>query len=144
MTQHPVVRHYGPPLRLVSVGLAAQIVGVATQGIWHGLLAGRRAGVLTEDRTFLIDHTISNAGVVCMIVGGVLLHRRYRGRAVTRLVLVGTAFETVGALLDAYSHVRGGESPVAFGLIGTGFLLAVGGVVTAWRARRVTGSNRTA
>lgn len=131
------------PLTLVAAGLAAQVVGVSTQGLWHGLLADRHAGVLTEDRTFLIDHTISNAGVVCMIVGSVLLLRRHPGTASTGLLLAGTAAETVGALVDAYAHLRGGENPVAFGLIGTGFLLAAGGVVTAWRARRAVQPERS-
>jgi hypothetical protein len=134
MTRNPAAHRDRPPLKLVFAGLAAQIVGVATQGLWHGLLAGRHVGLLTEERTFLIDHTISNAGVVCMIAGSVLWHQRQPGTAAARLVLGGTVFETIGALLDAYSHLRGGESPIAFGLIGAGFILAVSGVVTAWRA----------
>jgi hypothetical protein len=56
-------------------------------------------GVLTEGRTFWIDHTISDASVVCLIVGSVLLHRRYLCIA-TRVVLAGAAGETLGAPLE--------------------------------------------
>lgn len=98
--------------------------------------------MLTEDRAFWIDHTISNAGVVCLTVGGILLHRRYPSLA-TRVVLAGTAAETLGALLDAYAHTRGSENPVAFGLIGGGYLLAGGGGVAAWCARRGAATRST-
>lgn len=94
---------------LLTAGLGGQLVGVATQGLWHGLLAGRTSGMLTEDRAFWIDHTISNAGVVCLTVGGILLHRRCPSLA-TRAVLAGTAAETLGALLDAYAHTGKRES----------------------------------
>lgn len=104
-----------------------------------GCSPGRRAGVLTEEGTFLVDHVISNAGVVCMIAGSVLLRRCGPGTSGARLMWVGTGAETIGALLDAYSHLRGGESPLAFGFIGVGFLLALCGVVVAWRRRRLPG-----
>lgn len=139
MTRHPIVaRSRGTPWTLVTAGLATQVVGVATQGLWHGLLAGKHTGVLTEDRTFLIDHAISNAGVACMIVGSALLARRHPGAATTRLVVGGTALETIGAVLDAYAHLQGGENPVAFGLIGTGFVLATAIGITTWHTRHHT------
>lgn len=138
MRRHPTtVQRGGLPLLLVAAGLAAQLVGVATQGVWHGLLADRTSGVLTEDRAFWIDHTISNAGVACLIAGSVVLWRRYPS-ATSRVVVAGAIAETCGALLDAYAHLRGSENPVAFGLIGAGFLLAGGGAVRVWRSRVVS------
>lgn len=119
---------------LITAALAGQLLGAATQGLWHVLLTGRTRGLLTEDRAFWIDHTISNAGVGCLIVGSIRLHRRYPGLA-TRVLLAGAAAETLGALLDARAHAQGGENPIAFGLIGAGFLLAGGGSIAAWRAR---------
>jgi len=133
---HPTsVRRDRAPWALLTAGLAAQLVGVATEGLWHGLLAGRTSGVLTEDRAFWMVHSISNAGVISVIIGSILLHRRYPSPS-TRVVLAGAAAETLGALLDAYAHARGGENPVAFGLIGAGFLLVAGGGIAAWRTRR--------
>ncbi|MPZ95017.1 MAG: hypothetical protein GEU96_08915 [Propionibacteriales bacterium] len=113
--------------RLVIAGLSAQVVGVATQGLWHALLANSDSRLLTEDRTFLIDHTISNLGVAAMVVGARQLHRQ-RPSAASRAVLTGTALEVVGAVGDMLSHFWGGESPVAFALIGAGFVTAVAGL----------------
>lgn len=120
---------------LIHAGLAAQLVGVATQGLWHGLLAERGSGLLDDTRTFWVDHALSNAGVATLLVGGVLLHRRDSGTG-TRIVLAGASTELLGALLDGYAHLRGAESHLAFALIGIGFLTATGGAVAVARARR--------
>lgn len=113
---------------LVVAGLGAQVVGVSTQALWHVLLAGRDSGLLTEDRTFLIDHTISNLGVAAMVVGAWQL-RHARPGVASRVVGAGTALEVLGAAGDMLGHLSGGESPAAFALIGTGFLVATAGVV---------------
>jgi hypothetical protein len=122
--------------RLVLAGLAAQIVGVSTQGLWHAVLAGSDSRLLTEDRTFLVDHTISNLGVAAMVVGAWQLHRQRPGSP-SRAVLTGTALEVAGAVGDMLSHLRGGENPVAFALIGAGFMTAAVGLsVDTRRVRR--------
>ncbi|MDN5854939.1 MAG: hypothetical protein L0K86_19235 [Actinomycetia bacterium] len=120
--------------RLVVAGLAAQVVGVSTQGLWHAVLAGSDSRLLTEDRTFLIDHTISNLGVAAMAVGAWQLHKQRPGRA-TRVVLAGTALEVTGAAGDMLSHLRGGENPVAFAFIGAGFVLAAVGLLSETKGR---------
>lgn len=120
---------------LVVAGLGAQVIGVSTQALWHVLLAGDETGLLTEDRTFLVDHTISNLGVASMVVGAWQL-RRFRPGVPARVVLAGTALEVLGAVGDMIGHVRGGESIAAFALIGTGFLLATGGLLADIRQQR--------
>ena len=123
--------------RLVIAGLSAQVVGVSTQGLWHAVLANSDSRLLTEDRTFLIDHTISNLGVAAMVVGAWQLHR-LRPSAASRAVLTGTALEVAGAVGDMLSHFRGGESPIAFALIGAGFVTAGVGVFVDIKKARQT------
>lgn len=70
VNRHPTTpRQDSAPWALVAAGLTVQLVGVATRGLGHALLADRSSGVLTEGRTFWIDHTISNAGVARLVVG---------------------------------------------------------------------------
>jgi hypothetical protein len=74
---------------------------------------------VTEDRTFLIDHTISNLDVVAMVVGAWHLHRVQPGLG-GRVLATGTGLEVAGAVGDMLGHVRGGESSIAFASIGAG------------------------
>jgi uncharacterized protein YcfJ len=112
--------------------MAAQVVGVSTQALWHGLLSRSTSRLLTEDRTFLIDHTISNAGVAAMVVGAWRLHHEQPGRG-SAIAGMGTGLEVVGAIGDMLGHVRGRESPVAFASIGAGFVTAAIGLVHVHR-----------
>lgn len=100
--------------------------------------AGSESGLLTEDRTFLVDHTISNLGVAAMVVGAWQLHKRCPGR-LTRVVLAGATLEVTGAAGDILSHLRAGESPAAFAFIGAGFVMAAVGLLaqTTGHARPV-------
>jgi peptidoglycan/LPS O-acetylase OafA/YrhL len=115
---------------LVVIGLVAQVVGAFVQAMWHALLGG--SSWLTEGWTFLIDHSISNLGVLVMVIGAWQLHRLRRGMAAT-VVLVGSLLEVVGAVWDMLGHVQGGESRAAFACIGVGFLTAAGGVIAGRR-----------
>ncbi len=129
-------RSNGPVPRPILVGLGAQLVGVAAQAAFH--LSDGSLPVLTETRTSVLDHVVSNLGVICLASqAGRWFHRRSAwstpGR---RLMVIGTGIEVVGAVADGIGHLAGGESRAAFAAIGVGFLLVAGGAAISTRSAR--------
>jgi hypothetical protein len=122
---------------LIWVGLGAQLVGVAAQAAFH-VGGDAVAPLLTEARTSVIDHVVSNLGVACLAwqagrwirsgAGWVTLARR--------AMVVGAAVQVAGALVDAVGHVRGGEQPLGFAAIGVGYVLVAGGAIGSLRTER--------
>lgn len=132
----PKQREPGVP-GLVLLGLGAQLLGVVVQAVFH--LAGPSvAPVLTEARAFLIDHVVSNVGVVCLAgqVGRWAFARVVWSNPARRLMVVGTCLQVAGALADGVGHLVGGEQPAAFAGLGVGYLLVAAGAVLARRPRR--------
>lgn len=133
-TANPPHRELAVP-RLVLAGLGAQLLGVAVQAAFH--MTGRGSiPILTETRTSLIDHVVSNLGVACLVWQAV---RWGRARATwscpaRRVMVVGTCLEAGGAVADGVAHLAGGEQPAAFAVIGVGYLVVVVGAVLAWRS----------
>lgn len=134
--------------RLVVAGLAAQLVGIAAQAVFH--LAGTaRVPLLTQGRTSLIDHVVSNIGVACLTwqAGRWITTRTAWSTPARRIIIVGTGIQLAGALADAGAHLAGGEQPAAFAAIGAGYLLVVTGALLNRRgnpsaAARLAGRTR--
>jgi 4-amino-4-deoxy-L-arabinose transferase-like glycosyltransferase len=126
-----------PVPTLIVAGLGAQLVGVAAQAAFH--LTSGHLPWLTETRTSVLDHVVSNAGVLCLAWQTARwLHQRSAwstpGR---RLMVTGTGIEVAGAVADGIGHVAGGESRVAFAAIGVGFILVTtGAAISTWSVRR--------
>lgn len=60
-------------------------------------------------------------------------------RGVTFIAAGGAVMETVGAVWDLIGHMRGSEdNPVAYSLIGLGFILAVTALVLVRREKATT------
>ncbi|MCQ9366649.1 hypothetical protein NQ036_00085 [Brevibacterium sp. 91QC2O2] len=121
-----------PPL--ILVGLGAQIVGVAAQAAFH--LSDGNLPSLTEAGTSVMDHVISNVGVVCLAwqAGRWLRGRSAWSTLSRRLMMIGTGVEVAGAMPDGIGHVVGGEFRAAFAAIGVGFLLVSGGAMISTRS----------
>ena len=129
-------RRAGRVPRLILAGLGAQLVGVAVQAAFHMAGAGTLP-LLTESRTSLIDHVVSNLGVACLAwqSGRWIATRSAWAVPARRAIVVGTGVQVAGAVGDAAGHLAGGEQPVAMAAIGIGYLLVVGGAVSIGRVR---------
>ena len=124
-----------PPLLLV--GVAIQAVGIGTQALFH--LSGGRLPWLTERRTSAIDHTLSNAGVLCLVshVGRWLRSGTAWSNAGRRFTTIGTAVEAVGAAADGVGHALGGEHRLPLLAIVAGYAtILAGGALSALDAGR--------
>lgn len=132
---HPV-----PPL--ILVGLGAQLVGIAAQAAFH--LSDGNLPWLTETRTSVVDHVVSNVGVICLAwqTGRWLRQRSAWATPGRRLMVMGAGVEVTGAVADGIGHVAGGEFRAAFAAIGVGFLLVAGGAATSKRYARKSEMDR--
>lgn len=112
------------PVRVMTAGLVTELVGVGWDALWRGSLVG-----------VVGDHIVSNLGVIVLLAGSVWLLRREQSwqRPAVAAAIGGSLVQAVGSVIDLSSHLRGTNSPVAFALIGLGFLLASAGVVITWR-----------
>jgi len=112
------------PVRVMTAGLVTELVGVGWDALWRGSLVG-----------VVGDHIVSNLGVIVLLAGSVWLLRREQSwqRPAVAAAIGGSLLQAVGSVIDLSSHPRGTNSPVAFALIGLGFLLASAGVVITWR-----------
>jgi hypothetical protein len=112
----------------VVVGTAIQAAGIGAQALFH--LSGGRLPWLTERRTSVIDHTLSNAGVLCLAWQGVRWTRSgaVRVHAGRRLVAVGAGVEGAGAVADGVGHLLGGEHRLSLFAIAAGYVTVLTGV----------------
>ncbi len=135
-TANPHHRDPAVPGRILA-GLGAQLLGVSAQAVFH--VASRGAvPLLTEARTSLLDHIVSNLGVACLAwqTGRWARARTAWSEPARRAMVIGTCFQVVGAVADGVGHLAGGEQPAAFAALGLGYLLVVAGAVRAGRSSR--------
>lgn len=125
------------PAGAISAGLIAQLVGVGWEALWHGGLSSRVGDLgLPSSLGFLGDHIVSNLGVLSILGGvGWLLARKHSWRRSAVLVMgVGALLQAFGAGWDLVGHVRGSENnPIAYSLLGLGYILIAGGLLAALR-----------
>ncbi len=129
--------------RWMVAGLLAQLGGVASEAAWAVLPQSTRSGTGTN-WGFLVDHVVSNAGVVAVLVGAALTlrDRRSLSRAVVGSATLGATLETIGAAADMARHVsgqRGGEA-IIYPTLAAGAALAIGSLVLGRPASRAVRS----
>lgn len=130
-----------PPLAIA--GVAVQLVGSGAQALFH--LSGQDAPWLTERRTSVIDHVLSNAGVLCLVwqAGRWMRSRSAWSNTGRRVMVIGVGLEAVGAIADGVGHAVGGEHRLPLVAIATGYVtVSVGLALVAVRSRSTRGTRR--